>query len=131
MTNIMHAYNVCMYTHGGWAHRQWVSTTFLTRKKSHKFFLCSWRGSNLGSWNPLDLEAVALPIEPPCHPRRTEDRLWVEPNRTFNVCKLNTHRSDWCATMTAHSFSWKKKNNCLTLTCVLIILLLYYIIYYM
>ena len=40
------------YTHGGWPQRR-VSTTFQTRKKSHNLiFLCSWRGSNLGS---LDL----------------------------------------------------------------------------
>ena len=35
--------------------------------KTHKLFLCSWRDSNLGSWNPLDLEADALQIEPLCH----------------------------------------------------------------
>ena len=29
------------YTHRGWAHRQWVSTTFLTRKNGHTFFLCA------------------------------------------------------------------------------------------
>ena len=33
-------------THGGWAHRQRVSTTFVPQKNSHTFFLCSWRGSN-------------------------------------------------------------------------------------
>ena len=38
-----------------------VYPTFSTRKNSHKVFLCSCRGSNLGS---LD----ALPIEPPHHP---------------------------------------------------------------
>ena len=37
---------------------------FLTWKNSGFFFLCSWRGSNLGS---LDLESNALPIEPPHH----------------------------------------------------------------
>ena len=50
------------YTHGGWAHRQQVSTTFLTRKK---FFLCSWRDSN--PW-PLDLQSNALTTEPTRHP---------------------------------------------------------------
>ena len=29
------------------------------------FFLCSGRDSNLWTWNPLDFEADALPIEPP------------------------------------------------------------------
>ena len=55
-----HAYVVILvhaHTHGGWAHWQRVSTTFMTRKNSHKFFLCSWRDSNLG---PLDLESDAL-----------------------------------------------------------------------
>ena len=58
---------VCIHTGVGWAHRQRVSTTFLTRgKNSHNFYLlCSWRGSNLGS---LDLEFDALPTEPPWHP---------------------------------------------------------------
>ena len=44
------------YTQGGGAHRQRVSTTFLTEKL---------RDSNLWSGNPLDLEVDALPIEPP------------------------------------------------------------------
>ena len=54
----------CIHT-WGWAHRQRVSTTFLTRKNS-QLFLCSWRGrdSNLES---LDLESDALPTEPPRH----------------------------------------------------------------
>ena len=37
------------YTHGGWAHRQRVSTPFLTRNNSHNFFLCSWRGRGLNT----------------------------------------------------------------------------------
>ena len=49
----------------GHTHRPRVSTTLFTRKNSHKVFLCSWRGSNLGS---LDLESDALTIEPPLHP---------------------------------------------------------------
>ena len=55
------------YTHGVWAHRQRVSTTFLTRKYAHKCFLCSWRGRGLNSGS-LDLEFNALPIEPPRPP---------------------------------------------------------------
>ena len=31
--------NACTYTRGGWAHRQRVDTTFLTRKNSHNCFL--------------------------------------------------------------------------------------------
>ena len=37
-------------------------------ENSHKFVLCSGQDSNLWSWNPLDLEADALPIEPPRPP---------------------------------------------------------------
>ena len=44
----------------------------LTRKNCHNFFLCSRRDSNLWSWHPLDLEANALPIEPP-RPRHGTD----------------------------------------------------------
>ena len=58
---------VCAYTRKGWAHwHSRLSTTFLTRidYKTHTFFLCWW-DSNFG---PLDIEADALPIEPPCHP---------------------------------------------------------------
>ena len=47
-----------------WSHRLRVSITFLTRKNSHNFFLCSWRGSNLWS---LDLESDILPTEPSRH----------------------------------------------------------------
>ena len=43
-------------------------------EKTHKFFLCSRQGSNLGS---LDLEPDALPTEPPCHP--CTDLVSVEP----------------------------------------------------
>ena len=60
------------YTHGGWAHRQWVSTTFWLGEKTHKLFLFSWQSSNIGS---SDLESDALPLEPPRHPdmmQRTE-----------------------------------------------------------
>ena len=44
------------YTHGGWAHRQRVSTVFWLGK-TLKYLLCSVLGSNLWSWNRLDLEA--------------------------------------------------------------------------
>ena len=52
------------YTHGGWAHRHRVSTTFMTRKNS-KFFLCSWQDSNPRT---LDLQFIALTSEPTRHP---------------------------------------------------------------
>ena len=53
------------YTHEGWAHRQRVSTIFLTwgEKLSHIFLvLLSGQGSNLGS---LDLESDTLPTPSP------------------------------------------------------------------
>ena len=57
-------------THRGWAHRQRVSTTFLTQENSQKRFLCSWWCSNLG---PLDLESLcstnwATPSHQSIHP---------------------------------------------------------------
>ena len=38
---------------GDWAHRQRVSITFFDWQ-THKFFLCSWRGSNLRSSSDLE-----------------------------------------------------------------------------
>ena len=58
----------CAHTHGNGAHRQRVHNV-LTRENSHKFVLCSGRDTNLWSRNPFDLEADALPTEPP-RPRR-------------------------------------------------------------
>ena len=49
------------YTHGGCAHRQRVSTAFLTRKK----LLCFLRDSNP---RHLDLQSNALTTEPTRHP---------------------------------------------------------------
>ena len=65
----------CVYTRGGWAHRQRVSTTLLTRKTFHDCLLCSRRrrGSNLRC---LDLESDALPTESP----HTCDRQKIESN---------------------------------------------------
>ena len=67
--NLMH-----VYTDMVWAHRQQVSTTYLTRKNSDNFLLCSWLGLNFGSWN---LESDALVIEPPRHPA-TNDNFLVQ-----------------------------------------------------
>ena len=50
------------YTHWGWAHHPASAQHFLLGK-THKFFLCTWRDSNLWSSN---LESDALPVEPPC-----------------------------------------------------------------
>ena len=56
------------YTHGGWVHRQRVSTTFLTWKNSQ---ICSCAPDGIRtSVLKLDLEADALPLptEPPRRP---------------------------------------------------------------
>ena len=55
---------VIILVHTGVRHTDSESAHFWLGK-IHKFFLCSWRDSNLG---PLDLESNALPIEPPRHP---------------------------------------------------------------
>ena len=74
------------HTYEGGAHHQRVSTTLhLTRKNSHKFFLSSGRDSNLYPWHPLDLEADALPIEPPSLP--SEMRLNQEGDRSISTDK--------------------------------------------
>ena len=69
---------VHVYTHRGWAHWQWVSTTFLTQKNS---FLCSWWDSNL---HPLDLQFNALPIEPPRYSSNIWYRLADRLSRVFS-----------------------------------------------
>ena len=54
-----------VYTHGGWEHRQRISTTFLTRKNSQirkKTNSCSPDG--IRTFVLLDLESDALPTEP-------------------------------------------------------------------
>ena len=56
-------------TYGGRGTPTTNQHNILTRKNSDKFVLCPGRDSNLWSWNPLDLEADALPIEPPRPPK--------------------------------------------------------------
>ena len=53
----------------GWGTPTTSQHNILTRKNSHKLFWYSGRDLNLCSWNPLDVEADAPPIEPP-RPRR-------------------------------------------------------------
>ena len=65
-------------THGEWGTQTTSQHNILTRNKnSHKRLLCSGRDWNLWSRNPLDLEADALPIEPPRPPHRLFLRLAV------------------------------------------------------
>ena len=55
-----------VYTHGGLGTPTASQHNILDSEKTFtNVFLCSWRGSNLGS---LDLESDALPTEPPRHP---------------------------------------------------------------
>ena len=56
-----------MYTHGYWAHQQWVSTIFLTQKNSPVFVVLTmgFKLRNLRLWNPV---SNTLPIEPARHP---------------------------------------------------------------
>ena len=67
---IMHTWSfLCARVHtGGWPHQQQVGSTFWLGK-THKFWVCSWRDSNLGL---LDLESDALPIEPSRHPQTNQ-----------------------------------------------------------
>ena len=96
-----------VYTNWGWAHRQRVSTTCLTRgkKTSHTVFLCSWRrrGSNLGS---LDLEFDALPTEPPRLPAcASQPCQWLNPwsaphsgwhKQTASFCTIHPPTTNRC-----------------------------------
>ena len=59
---------MCVCTHRGWAHRERVSTTFLTRKNS-QILLVLLTGFEPRSFGPLDFESDALPVEPPSHHR--------------------------------------------------------------
>ena len=59
------------YTHRGWAHQQWVSTTCLTRNNSHKFVLCSWRSSNSGRWCHKTLSPMLYQLSHPLTPDLT------------------------------------------------------------
>ena len=58
---------LCVRLHTGvaWAHRQRVSTTILTRKNSHKCFLCSGQDSNPRPLDPsLTLYLLSHPVTP-------------------------------------------------------------------
>ena len=55
---------VHIYIHTRVGHIDNESAQHFWLRKTHKFFLCSWRGLNLGS---LDLLSDAPPIEPPRH----------------------------------------------------------------
>ena len=58
----MHTWSfLCVRIHTGVEHTD-ESAQHFSPKKTHKFFLCTWRGSNQGS---LDLESGTVPIEPP------------------------------------------------------------------
>ena len=73
-------------THKGGAHRQWVST-FSLGKTLTNFLLYSGRDSNLWSWNPLDLKADALPVEPP-RPRTIHKKQKIISGSVYTVCMV-------------------------------------------
>ena len=76
--NIIYNMVFHMRTYRGWAHRQWVGTTFLTWKNS-AFFLCSWWGfepSTLGS--PVQHSNHWANLSPPsCQCQSLVKRLWL------------------------------------------------------
>ena len=72
-------------THGGWAHRQWVSTTFFTRKKNVINFSCAPDAGGVqtsGLWisSPTLFQLshpVTLSLLLPVYPSSSPDRLQV------------------------------------------------------
>ena len=56
---------LCAYTARGVGHTDESAQHFDSEKLSQLMFLCPGQDANLWSLNPLDLEADALPIEPP------------------------------------------------------------------
>ena len=74
-------------THGGEAHQQ-VSTTFWLGKTIKKW-LCSGRGLNLWSWNPLDFEADTQPIDD-VHVKKKREQTAA---CTKQSCELSRHRN--------------------------------------
>ena len=90
---------IYIYTHGSWAHRQRVSTTFLTQK-THNFFLCFWRGSNLGHgihWMLDSKSATLYQLSHPVSPHHTlafEDAGNHVPVHGQMLCHINS-RNDY------------------------------------
>ena len=80
---------MCVYTrtHGGWAHRQWVSTTFFTCKSS-QFFLVRLMGFKLMSLMSWNLDSDVLPIEPPHHPNCCSSSSVGHSNESKSSCRL-------------------------------------------
>ena len=59
---------LCVRIHTRVGHTDRESTQYFDSEKlANISYAPQWRGSNLGSWNPLDHEADALPTEPPVH----------------------------------------------------------------
>ena len=76
---------LCASIHTGAVHTDNESAQhFDSEKNSHKFCLCSGRDSILWSWNPLDIEADAIQIEPPRIPNQPKQ---------FMRTSLNLYRS--------------------------------------
>ena len=83
----------CVRDHSyAWAYTQGLGTPTASQRnifdsEKHIFFLCSLRGSNLGS---LVLESDAVPTEPPCHPTDVDEKLNINGKRKES--KHNEHR---------------------------------------
>ena len=99
------------YTHRSWAHRQRVSTTFLTWKNSHKFFLCSWWGLNSGHWFNKILSPTLYQLSHPTIPVCTsnfhlETKLCNNNKAYRGPCiwpVLTSDRSDRCWILRPHT----------------------------
>ena len=84
---------LCVYTYGGWAHRQRVSTTFLSQKKLDTCFFLLLTG-----FEPrvLDLGSDAVPVEPCRHLIvRLEVCMTIASPMTLTVIQRHTSFSNW------------------------------------
>ena len=109
---------MCIQTRVGHTDRKSAKHFWL--RKPHKFFLCSWQGSNLGSWNPLDPEADALPIEPPRHPLLQDHHSPLVTRPSHNIQKISWQiftiflSNNWPVTVKRHTY--QKCAHCFVLS---------------
>ena len=75
----------------GWAYRQRVSTTVLTRKKSFRF-LVLLTGFELGPWT---VKSDALPTEPPRRPLSLVPLLSPSEVTRKSRCRVRTLNNQW------------------------------------
>ena len=97
---------LCVRIHTGVRHTDNESAQqFDSEKLSQCVFLCSGRDSNLWPWNPLDLEADALPIEPPQQKTMQLIVLWRNSSGT------NKNLQAYYLTVTKKKIQKERKNN--------------------